>query len=100
VEYSFFVTTNTEKEENKVNFWVGDTDASQHMKYTLDGLTYLTGTEAIISVGNGTKFKSTITGTFKRTVVQKDGTEQDITLHSVVYVPFTHLQSTKYSQGT
>jgi hypothetical protein len=32
VEYSFCVTTNTKKEENKVNYWVGDTGASQLMK--------------------------------------------------------------------
>ena len=87
VEYSFCVTSSTEKEENKVNYWVGDTGASQHMKYTLDGLTDLTKTETTISVGNGTKLKSTITGTFKGTVVQKDGTEKDITLHNVAYVP-------------
>jgi hypothetical protein len=34
VEYSFCVTSSTEKEENKVNYWVGDTGASQHMKYS------------------------------------------------------------------
>jgi hypothetical protein len=57
------------------------------MKYTLDGLTDLTKTETTVSVGNGTKLKSIITGTFKGTVVQKDGTEKDITLHNVAYVP-------------
>ena len=62
VEYSFCVTTNTEMEENKVNYWVGDTGASQHTKYNLDGLTDFTRTETIISVGNSTKLKSTITG--------------------------------------
>ena len=87
VEYSFCVTTNTEKKDNKVNYWVSNTGVSQLMKYTLDGLTDLTRTETIISVRDGTKLKSTIIGTFKRIVVQKNGTEQEITFPNVAYVP-------------
>ena len=73
--------------ENKADYWVGNTGALQHIKYTLDGFTDLTKAETIIIVGNGTKLKSKITETFKSTVVQRDGTEQDRVLHNVAYVP-------------
>lgn len=91
VEHSFCFTTNNDMEEHNHNYWIGDTGASQHMKATMDGLTDLIKTETTINVGNGNKLKSYISGTFKGTVIQEDGTTVDITLFNVAYVPkLTH----------
>ena len=78
---------NPKMEENKANYWAGDTGASQHIKDTLDGLTDFTKTETIISVGNGIKLMSKPQEFSSAQFCTKYGTEQDILLHNVPYLP-------------
>ena len=89
-------------EEHKNNYWIRDIGASQHMKATIEGLVDLVKTDTIINVGNSNKLKSSISGTFKGTVIQEDGTTVDIILFNVAYVPqLTHnlLSITKALEG-
>ena len=80
-------TANTIIEEKNSEYWIGDSRATRHMKNTLEGMSELIDHKSVIYVGNGEGLKSKIMGTFHGTVVQKNGTRQDIMLNDVAYVP-------------
>jgi hypothetical protein len=85
-EYSF--TAMTSQEENiKTNYWLGDSGASKHMRNSLEGMTDIRKEETVIYIGNGNGLKSNMVGTFHGTVEQEDGTEMNIKLDDVAFVP-------------
>lgn len=73
--------------EAKKDLWIADTGASCHMCNDLEGLEDVKESKRTIVIGNGDEMKSTMIGTWKGLLKNKEGTETMITLKEVSYVP-------------
>jgi hypothetical protein len=67
--------------------WIGDLEASTHVKNSLDRLFDLQKEETFVKIRNGIGLESTTVGLLKTTVEQADRTKIDVTLKNVAYVP-------------
>ena len=69
------------------NTWLGDSGATTHMRYSLQGMKDLRPTEVKITLGSGKRLTANKRGTWCGTVLRTDGTTSEITLKNVVYCP-------------
>ena len=69
------------------NTWLGDTGATVHMRYSLEGMSDVKATHIPITIGSGKQLIGTKQGTWHGTVIRTDGTTTNITLKNVVYCP-------------
>ena len=69
------------------NTWLGDTGATTHMHYSLNGMTNIKTADVSITIGSGKKLRGTKRGTWHGTILRTDGTTDNITLKNVVYCP-------------
>ena len=89
-EFIMVHTTEFKKGKNcklNNNTWLGDTGATTHMRYSLEGMKDLKSCEVKITLGSGKKIVGTKWGTWCGTILRTDGTTDPITLKDVVYCP-------------
>ena len=67
--------------------WLGDTGATGHMRYSLDGMSDLEDIDLSITLGDGKSLSGKMKGIWKGTIIERAGEKQDITLRNVFYVP-------------
>ena len=67
--------------------FLADTGASTHMIGDDEGLTDVTEIHEPIVIGDGKQLYATKIGRLRRTVLQTDGTTQDVVLEDVKYIP-------------
>ena len=75
------------KLDHEKSVWLGDTGASTHMGYCDKAMHNVRSISDPVKIGNGVKLMATKVGNKKMTVVQKDGTTEDIVLVDYKYVP-------------
>ena len=69
------------------NTFICDSGASCHMRNSTEGMYDLIDHTQAITVGNSETMYSSYIGKFQGTIIQQDGTNIDIVLHDVLYVP-------------
>ena len=80
------VTDSTIMESNDKSFLLLDSGATSHLTNSMEGMKDIVKTDTNIWIGDGTTLKATKEGVKKMTVVQVDGTYQDVNL-LVKFVP-------------
>ena len=76
-----------QKPSKQSNIWIGDTGASCHMTYSLDGMSKLRPSNTTITIGDWKSITSQQVGTWQGYVTLSNGSQQKITLNDVSYVP-------------
>jgi hypothetical protein len=77
----------TKSEKFTQDIWTCDRGACGHYCNSENGLFKVESINESITVGNGKIMMATKVGSLKCRVIQVDGSEFDITLHKVKYVP-------------
>ena len=86
-EFEVLLSNNTGTYQMTNNTFICDSGASCHMRNSTDGMFELVDHIQAITVGNSETMYSSYMGKFKGTIIQQDGTNIDIVLHDVLYVP-------------
>jgi hypothetical protein len=78
-----------EKSKDKISAttWLGDTGASCHLTNSDEGMYDVQMIKSPVKIGSGKSMTATKIGKKRMTVIQKDGSTQDIILTEVKYVP-------------
>ena len=76
-----------QKPSKQPNIWIGDTGASCHMTYSLEGMSKLRPSNTMITIGDRKSITSQQVGTWQGYVTLSNGSQQKITLNDVAYVP-------------
>ena len=66
-------TSKATKSKVNENTWLGDTGATCHMRYSLEGMRELRDTQVPITMGSGKKITGTKSGTWHGTILQTNG---------------------------
>ena len=79
--------TMDQKPSKQRYIWIGDTGASCHMTYSLDGMSKLRPSNTTVTIGDGKSITSQQIGTWQGYITRLNGSQQKITLNEVAYVP-------------
>jgi hypothetical protein len=87
MEFEILLNNSTGTSNLTQNTFICDSGASYHMRNSTEGMYELQDHIQAITVGNSETMWSSYIGIFKGTIIQQDGTNIDIVLHDVLYVP-------------
>jgi hypothetical protein len=87
MDFEVLLNNNTGTANLTNNTFICDSGASCHMRNSTEGMYDLQDHIQAITVGNSETMWSNYIGTFKGTIIQQDGTNIEIVLNDVLYVP-------------
>jgi hypothetical protein len=81
-----FAATSSEERISK-DIWICDSEASGHYSMSIDGRFNILDIDEKVTVGNGEKMVATKVGSLRRHVIQVDGSNLDIVINDVKFLP-------------